>query len=102
MLAAISVQLRTRQPRNRTRAHHQCRVTFCFLAHECKTLDQTFQLAAMLLEIVWACMKGIIKTKKGCEAEFHTSVKCKKEGLTPLQKPQPTWEQIIAVQLMYP
>lgn len=56
----------------------------------------------MLLEIVWACMQGIIKSEKGCEAGLHTSVKCKKEGLTPLQKPQPTGEQIIAVQLMYP
>lgn len=56
----------------------------------------------MLLEIVWASMQGIIKSEKGCEAGLHTSVKCKKEGLTPLQKPQPTGEQIIAVQLMYP
>lgn len=75
---------------------------FLLPAHEGKTLNQKFQLAAMLLEIVWACMKRIIMTEKGCEGELHTSIKCKKEGLTPLQKPRPTGEQITAVQLMYP
>lgn len=52
-------------------AHCQYSTALCFPKHGGVDVNQEFHLAAMLLKIVWACMKGVIKTERGWEAEHH-------------------------------
>lgn len=65
MLTAAPVQLWTGGLRMDVVPTVECGAALCFPAHEAITVNQKFQLAAMLLKIVWAHMKGIIKTENG-------------------------------------
>lgn len=52
-------------------AHQKCRAILFLPAHLGVTVNLKFQSAAMLLKIVWACMKGIIKTENRWEVELR-------------------------------